>query len=215
MSSRTGQGTGQGGGYGGYDYSASNGRVGYGGADGTRDRNHEPERGDYGGYSSYQRGQAEYARPPQSRDRDLSASESPGYQAYGGGEKGQRGRSPDARSRSKTSQASRHGAVQGGGRGYGPGTKNLDGKTSPLIWKRGTLNLYGATDILRVIERDWDFMKDETCIPVKVALQLMDISSLGLARQYPSFRETHQDLQYALQAIVNGMAGKDPIENTV
>lgn len=49
-------------------------------------------------------------------------------------------------------------------------------------------------------------MKDDTCIPVKVSLQLMDTSSLGLARQYPSFRETHQDLQYALQAIVNGMA---------
>lgn len=49
-------------------------------------------------------------------------------------------------------------------------------------------------------------MKDDTCIPVKVALQLMDTSSLGLARQYPGFRETHRDLQYALQAIVNGMA---------
>ncbi|KAA8911144.1 Sec8 exocyst complex component-specific domain-containing protein [Sphaerosporella brunnea] len=46
-------------------------------------------------------------------------------------------------------------------------------------------------------------MKDEECVPVKVALQLMDTSSLGMARQYPGFKETHQDLQYALQAIVN------------
>lgn len=59
-------------------------------------------------------------------------------------------------------------------------------------------------DILRVIERDWDFMEDEACVPVKVALQLMDTSSLGMATKYTSFKETHQDLQYALQAIVNG-----------
>jgi exocyst complex component 4 len=66
------------------------------------------------------------------------------------------------------------------------------------------------TEILRVIERDWDFMKDEECVPVKVALQLMDTSSLGMARQYPGFQETHQDLQYALQAIVNGTAQDPP-----
>jgi exocyst complex component 4 len=57
---------------------------------------------------------------------------------------------------------------------------------------------------LKVIERDWSFMQDENCVPVKVALQLMDTSSLGLAKQYPNFKETHQDLQLALQAIVNG-----------
>lgn len=50
-------------------------------------------------------------------------------------------------------------------------------------------------------------MSDEACVPVKVALQLMDTSSLGMARKYTSFKETHQDLQYALQAIVNGTRG--------
>jgi hypothetical protein len=67
------------------------------------------------------------------------------------------------------------------------------------------LMLNGA-DILRVIERDWTFMIDEACVPVKVALQLSDSSSLGMAHKYASFKEIHQDLQYALQAIVNGMA---------
>ena len=37
-----------------------------------------------------------------------------------------------------------------------------------------------------------------------MALQLMDTSSLGMASKYTSFKETHRDLQYALQAIVNG-----------
>ncbi|KAI5806550.1 Sec8 exocyst complex component-specific domain-containing protein [Peziza echinospora] len=45
-------------------------------------------------------------------------------------------------------------------------------------------------------------MADE-CVPVKVALELMDTSSLGLAHKYDSFKYTHNDLQQALQSIVN------------
>ncbi|KAI5803255.1 Sec8 exocyst complex component-specific domain-containing protein [Geopyxis carbonaria] len=46
-------------------------------------------------------------------------------------------------------------------------------------------------------------MTDEECVPVKVALQLMDTSSLGRAQQYLGFKDTHHQLQYALQSIVN------------
>lgn len=48
-------------------------------------------------------------------------------------------------------------------------------------------------------------MTDENCIPVKVALQLMDTSSLGLAYKYDSFKHMHAELQHALKAIVNGV----------
>lgn len=58
-------------------------------------------------------------------------------------------------------------------------------------------------DILRFIEQQWSFMSDDSCIPVKVALQLMDPSSLGLADQYGSFQEVHKQLQNALKVIVN------------
>ncbi|PSK56543.1 hypothetical protein B9Z65_6167 [Elsinoe australis] len=58
-------------------------------------------------------------------------------------------------------------------------------------------------DILRYIEQQWGFMSSDSCIPVKVALQLMDQSSLGLADQFDSFRQVHQQLQSALKAIVN------------
>ncbi|PNS15529.1 hypothetical protein CAC42_788 [Sphaceloma murrayae] len=58
-------------------------------------------------------------------------------------------------------------------------------------------------DILRYIEQQWAFMSSDSCIPVKVALQLMDQSSLGLADQHDSFRQVHQQLQSALKAIVN------------
>ncbi|THW39408.1 hypothetical protein D6D21_07335 [Aureobasidium pullulans] len=58
-------------------------------------------------------------------------------------------------------------------------------------------------DILRSIDRHWGQMASDNCVPVKVALQLMDQSSLGLANQYDQFQDTHQQLQNALKAIVN------------
>ena len=44
-------------------------------------------------------------------------------------------------------------------------------------------------------------MASDDCIPIKVALQLMDNSSLGLADQYDQFQEVHQQLQNALKVI--------------
>jgi exocyst complex component 4 len=68
---------------------------------------------------------------------------------------------------------------------------------------RAQENSKQVEDILRYIDRHWGQMANESCVPVKVALQLMDQSSLGLAGQYDSFQDTHQQLQSALKAIVN------------
>jgi len=46
-------------------------------------------------------------------------------------------------------------------------------------------------------------MSSDACVPVKVALQLKDQSSLGLADQHQQFNDTHQRLQNALKTIVN------------
>ncbi|KAJ8608005.1 hypothetical protein MRB53_039911 [Persea americana] len=58
-------------------------------------------------------------------------------------------------------------------------------------------------DTLRYIERQWAFMAEQDCVPVKIALQLKDASSLGLMDQYDQFQDTHQQLQNALKVIVN------------
>ncbi|KAF2205581.1 hypothetical protein GQ43DRAFT_385604 [Delitschia confertaspora ATCC 74209] len=58
-------------------------------------------------------------------------------------------------------------------------------------------------EILQSIKRDWDFMTNEKCVPVQIALKLLDPSSLGLASQYDRFQQTHQELQRSLKAIVN------------
>lgn len=58
-------------------------------------------------------------------------------------------------------------------------------------------------DILRYIETHFTFMASSSCIPIKVALQLMDSSSLGLASEQAQFNEAHLQLQNALKVIVN------------
>lgn len=60
-------------------------------------------------------------------------------------------------------------------------------------------------DVLQYIQQDWDFMSRDDCVPVQIALQLMDSSTLGRADRYGDFQETHQQLQKALKAIVNGI----------
>ena len=47
-------------------------------------------------------------------------------------------------------------------------------------------------------------MTKDDCVPVHVALQLMDDSSLGRGNDYQDFQSTNNNLQTALKAIVNG-----------
>jgi hypothetical protein len=63
-----------------------------------------------------------------------------------------------------------------------------------------------AAEILEYIQQNFDFMTQDKCVPIEIALKLMDPSSLGLADQSDRFQQTHQDLQRALKAIVNGSA---------
>ena len=60
-------------------------------------------------------------------------------------------------------------------------------------------------DVLQYINSEWPFMGGDDCVPVKVGLQLMDDSSLGLAPREQEFQQTYDDLQRSLKAIVNGM----------
>lgn len=66
-------------------------------------------------------------------------------------------------------------------------------------------------DILQTIERDWDFMASDDCIPVEVGLQLMDSSTLGQASRESEFVETNKQIQRALKSIVNGEPDSDTL----
>lgn len=59
-------------------------------------------------------------------------------------------------------------------------------------------------DVLQLIQDEWHFMAGEDCIPVQVALQLMDSSTLGRADREPDFLRSQKQIQKALKSIVNG-----------
>ena len=61
----------------------------------------------------------------------------------------------------------------------------------------------GMDEILKHIQTHWKTMEGDECIPVKVALQLADHSSLGLGEQERDFADTHHDLQKSLKSVVN------------
>ena len=58
-------------------------------------------------------------------------------------------------------------------------------------------------DVLDHIHSQWDVLTRDDCVPVHVALQLMDYSSLGRGNDYQDFQRTNRHLQKALKAIVN------------
>ncbi|EAT83308.2 hypothetical protein SNOG_09116 [Parastagonospora nodorum SN15] len=135
-----------------------------------------------GGYGGFTRREDEYARP-QSGGRDRR----PG--GYGGlqqqEEDGPEVTRPTSLERSRANR--RSGERQTGSRGannYGSGSQRIE-------------------DVLQYIRQNWDFMTQDQCVPIEVALKLMDSSSLGLASQYGQFKTTHRELQQALKAIVN------------
>ncbi|KAK4226526.1 putative exocyst complex component sec8 [Podospora fimiseda] len=57
--------------------------------------------------------------------------------------------------------------------------------------------------VLDLIKQEWPAMCESDCIPVQLALQLLDPSSVGRASEYRDFKRTHQYLQDSLKKIVH------------
>ena len=57
--------------------------------------------------------------------------------------------------------------------------------------------------VLEHIRAEWPTMYENECVPVQVALQLLDTSSVGRAHEYRQFEKTHRYLQDSLKAIVH------------
>jgi exocyst complex component 4 len=139
----------------------------------------ESQRSRPGGYGGFSTREDEYARP-QSGGRDRR----PG--GYGGlQQEDVEVTRPTSLERSRANR--RSGERQTRSReanNYGPGNQRIE-------------------DVLQYIRQNWDFMTQDQCVPIEVALKLMDSSSLGLASQYGQFKSTHAELQHSLKAIVN------------
>ena len=97
------------------------------------------------------------------------------------------------RSPAKGRSSDRQNGSRPGNANYGPGSEAIE-------------------EVLQFIRQNWEFMTKDQCVPIEVALKLMDSSSLGLANQADQFQQTHQQLQNALKGIVNG---RQPSKNTL
>ncbi|KAI1104328.1 Sec8 exocyst complex component-specific domain-containing protein [Jackrogersella minutella] len=59
------------------------------------------------------------------------------------------------------------------------------------------------SQVLELIKGEWPAMIEDDCIPVSLALQLLDNSSVGRAHEYRGFKKTHKYLQDSLKNIVH------------
>ncbi|KAK1453851.1 Sec8 exocyst complex component specific domain-containing protein [Colletotrichum melonis] len=57
--------------------------------------------------------------------------------------------------------------------------------------------------VLERVKVEWPAMCQTDCVPVQLALQLLDTSSVGRAHDYNQFRQTHDYLQNSLKGIVH------------
>ncbi|KAL8772637.1 MAG: hypothetical protein Q9209_002298 [Squamulea sp. 1 TL-2023] len=89
----------------------------------------------------------------------------------------------------------------GGGQGAA-GNREGDGQTPATLYGTGTGGRQ-IEDVLHHINDKWEIMSNGGCVPVHVALQLMDHSSLGRGNDYQDFQRTSRHLQKALRSIVN------------
>ena len=76
----------------------------------------------------------------------------------------------------------------------------VENNTRPQASGSGGKQIEGVLDH---INENWDVLTRDDCVPVHVALQLMDYSSLGRGNDYQDFQRTNRHLQKALKAIVN------------
>lgn len=57
--------------------------------------------------------------------------------------------------------------------------------------------------VLDRVKSEWPSMCQNDCVPVQMAIQLLDTSSVGKAHLYPAFQKTHTYLQDSLKNIVH------------
>ncbi|KAI1337529.1 exocyst complex component [Xylariaceae sp. FL0016] len=83
-------------------------------------------------------------------------------------------------------------------------TSRLASSTSSRLQRANESNAERQiAQVLEHIKTEWPAMVQNDCIPVSLALQLLDNSSVGRAHEYRNFKKTHQYLQDSLKGIVH------------
>lgn len=118
------------------------------------------------------------------------------HRRYGSGEYGSRS-ATGSRENLDTSDVRRD------RRGMVPNQNSAINGYRPFSPRIAPVSSKAMDEVLSHIQANWRDMSGDDCVPVQVALKLMDPSSLGLADKETDFQQTHTDLQRALKTIVN------------
>ena len=69
--------------------------------------------------------------------------------------------------------------------------------------RRNGVSREPLAEVREIVEQDWREMLDENFHPITLALDMLDKSSLGRAKDLPNFREVNRQIEQALQSTVN------------
>lgn len=175
----------------GYGNSNSLAVNGYGG--GERDR----RPGGYGGFypeSPQQPGLS----PSQSPDRRRERRDRDRDREYSSSRSRTRGRDGDPERRLQSS--SRDGRPHGDNSWLSDSSRERERNRNMNSNPAGS---QAVEEVLQSIQQEWDLVASDECVPVQVALQLMDTSTLGKADREQEFVNVHNRIQKTLKSVVN------------
>lgn len=84
-----------------------------------------------------------------------------------------------------------------------PSLRNMPSRSRVPQSQRETVASGQITEVLEHVKVEWPSLCKDDCVPVQLALQLLDNSSIGRAHDYNKFQQSHNYLQESLKAIVH------------
>ncbi|GMF70947.1 unnamed protein product [Aspergillus oryzae var. brunneus] len=126
-------------------------------------------------------------RPDWDRDHEYSSSRS-------------RTRERDGNPERRLQSSSRDGRPRGDNIRLPDSSREKD----PNIPSNNSAGSQAVEEVLQSIQQEWGLVASDECVPVQVALQLMDTSTLGKADREPEFLDVHNRIQKTLKSVVNG-----------
>ncbi|KAE8150708.1 hypothetical protein BDV25DRAFT_129331 [Aspergillus avenaceus] len=170
----------------------NNNTLGVNGYGGGRDR----RPGGYGGFYPDSPQQSSLS-PSQSPDRRRERRDWDREREYSSSRS--RAQDRDASSERRIPSSSRDGRPQEGGTSWlSDSSRERDRQMSG-----NAAGSQAIEEVLQSIQSEWDFVASDECLPVQVALQLMDTSTLGKAEREPDFLDVHNRIQKTLKSVVN------------
>ncbi|BAE62389.1 unnamed protein product [Aspergillus oryzae RIB40] len=125
-------------------------------------------------------------RPDWDRDHEYSSSRS-------------RTRERDGNPERRLQSSSRDGRPRGDNIRLPDSSREKD----PNIPSNNSAGSQAVEEVLQSIQQEWGLVASDECVPVQVALQLMDTSTLGKADREPEFLDVHNRIQKTLKSVVN------------